>query len=196
MPIGLPLQIERTILPIKKAHPNWGEPKIREKLLRQYDMDKPPAKNTVHAVLERHGLVKRRRKKRYKARGTSLRDVHAPNALWCTDYKGEFRLGDRKYCYPLTISDYATRYLLICDGQESTRMDLAYSVFERAFEEYGIPQAIRTDNGIPFASPNAFFGMSKLSVWWLRLGINIERSAPGLSRINHVFLPISKYLFQ
>jgi len=175
----LPFQIERTILRIKSEHPNWGAPKIREKLLRQYAMDKPPAKSTVHAVLERHGMVKRRKRKRYKARGTTLRDVHAPNALWCTDYKGEFRLGNQKYCYPLTISDYATRFLLACEGQESTKAIYAFSVFEETFKEYGVPVAIRSDNGVPFASPNAFFGMSKLSVWWLRLGIEIERIKPG-----------------
>jgi len=176
----LPFQIERTILKLKKDHPSWGAPKIRDKLIREYPMIKPPAKSTVHAVLDRHGLVKRRRKRRRgKAQGTALRHVKQPNALWCADYKGEFRLGNRVYCYPLTITDYSSRFLLACEGLSSTKSDFAFSVFERAFKEYGIPQAIRTDNGIPFASPNAFFGMSKLSVWWLRLGINIERIAPG-----------------
>ena len=175
----LPFQIERTILQIKSNHPHWGAPKIREKLLRQFPMKKPPAKSTVHAVLERHGLVKRRKRKRYKARGTTLRDTRRPNGLWCADYKGEFRLGNHKYCYPLTITDYATRYLLACEGQDSTKEVFAFEVFERAFKEYGVPGAIRTDNGVPFASPNAFFGMSKLSVWWLRLGIELERIKPG-----------------
>ena len=175
----LPFQIERTILRIKKEHPHWGAPKVREKLLRKFPSDKPPAKSTVHAVLDRHGLVKRRKRRRHKARGTTLRDTNNPNALWCADYKGEFKLGNHQYCYPLTITDYATRYLLCCDGQASTKAVFAFEVFEQTFKEYGVPAAIRTDNGVPFASPNAFYGMSRLSVWWLRLGIEIERIKPG-----------------
>lgn len=142
-------------------------------------MIKSPAKSTVHAVLERHGLVKKRRSRRYKARGTSLSDPQTSNGLWCADYKGEFLLGNKKYCYPLTISDYNSRYLLACEGQESTRETFAFTVFERVFKEFGLPNAIRTDNGVPFASPNALFGLSRLSVWWLRLGIAVERIKPG-----------------
>ena len=175
----LPFQIERTILRIKQEYPSWGAPKIREKLLREYPMIKPPAKSTVHAVLDRHGLVKRRTRRRYKAEGTPLSDARSPNGLWCADYKGEFKLGNRKYCYPLTITDYSSRFLLACEGIESTHSSFAFTVFERVFKEYGLPKAIRTDNGIPFASPNALFGLSKLSIWWLRLGINIERIKPG-----------------
>lgn len=180
----LPFQIERTILRIKQEYPSWGAPKIREKLLREYPMIKPPAKSTVHAVLDRHGLVKRRARRRYKAEGTPLREAHSPNGLWCADYKGEFKLGNRKYCYPLTITDYSSRFLLACEGLESTRSSFAFTVFERVFKEYGLPTAIRTDNGIPFASPNALFGLSKLSIWWLRLGINIERIKPGSPQQN------------
>ncbi len=180
----LPFQIERTILRIKQEYPSWGAPKIREKLLREYPMIKPPAKSTVHAVLDRHGLVKRRTRRRYKAEGTPLSDAHSPNGLWCADYKGEFRLGNRKYCYPLTITDYSSRFLLACEGLESTRSSFAFTVFERVFKEYGLPTAIRTDNGIPFSSPNALFGLSKLSIWWLRLGINIERIKPGSPQQN------------
>jgi len=175
----IPFQVERTILRIKQERPSWGAPKIREKLSREYPMLKPPATSTVHAVLERHGLVKKRRSRRYKARGTSLSDPQIPNGLWCADYKGEFLLGNKKYCYPLTISDYNSRYLLACEGQESTRETFAFTVFERVFKEFGLPNAIRTDNGVPFASPNALFGLSRLSVWWLRLGIAVERIKPG-----------------
>ena len=130
-------------------------------------------------MLDRNGLVKRRKRRRYKAQGTALSAAHHPNGLWCADYKGEFLLGNKKYCYPLTITDYRSRYLLGCEGLASTRSDFAFTVFERAFKDFGVPEAIRTDNGIPFASPNALFGLSKLSVWWLRLGINIERIKPG-----------------
>jgi putative transposase len=175
----LPFQIERTILGIKKQHPTWGARKIRDKLLRQYTMIKPPAISTVHAVLDRNGLVKRKRRRRYKARGTPLVAAHDPNGLWCADYKGEFMLGNKQYCYPLTITDYRSRYLITCEGVTSTRSDFAFTIFERAFKDFGLPDAIRTDNGVPFASGNALFGLSKLAVWWLRLGINIQRIKPG-----------------
>ena len=180
----LPFQVERTILSIKKEHPSWGAPKIREKLIRAYPMIKPPAKSTVHAVLDRHGLVKRRKRRRYKAEGTMLSNARSPNELWCADYKGEFMLGNKKYCYPLTITDYISRYLLACEGQDSTKSTFAFTVFEQAFKEYGLPDTIRTDNGTPFASANALFGLSRLSVWWLRLGINIERIKPGCPQQN------------
>ena len=175
----LPFQVERTILSIKREHTSWGAPKIRDKIIREYPMIKPPAISTVHAVLDRNGLVKRRKRRRYKAEGTALSYARNPNELWCADYKGEFLLGNEKYCYPLTITDYRSRYLFACEGLESTRSDFAFSVFERAFKDFGLPKAIRTDNGVPFASPNALFGLSKLSIWWLRLGINIERIKPG-----------------
>ena len=142
-------------------------------------MIKPPAISTVHAVLDRHGLVVRRKRRRYKAKGTALSASNMPNGLWCADYKGEFKLGNKQYCYPLTITDYHSRYLLSCEGLSSTRSDFAFSVFERTFKDYGLPNAIRTDNGIPFSSGNALFGLSKLSVWWLRLGIDIQRIKPG-----------------
>jgi putative transposase len=175
----LPMQIEKLIVGLKKEYPHWGAPKIREKLRRLYPDIHCPAISTVHAVLDRHGLVKRRKRKRNKACGTALAHVTDPNELWCADYKGEFMLADRRYCYPLTITDYASRYLLTCDALSTTKEVYAFSVFERAFKDFGLPKAIRTDNGVPFSSPNALYGLSKLSVWWLRLGINIERIKPG-----------------
>jgi hypothetical protein len=107
-----------------------------------------------------------------------------PNDLWCADYKGEFRLGNRAWCYPLTVTDHASRFLLLCEALESTREELAFTAFERLFAERGLPSAIRSDNGVPFASPNALFNLSKLSVWWLRLGIAIERIKPGKPQQN------------
>ena len=180
----LPYPVERTILRIKRDHPSWGAPKIREKLMRAYALAHPPAKSTVHAVLDRHGLVKRRKRRRRRAQGTALSDAQAPNGLWCADYKGEFLLGNRKYCYPLTLTDYHSRYLLACEALDSTKSPFARTVFEQAFTAYGLPQAIRTDHGVPFASPNALFGLSSLSVWWLRLGIRIERIQPGQPQQN------------
>jgi putative transposase len=175
----LPFQVERTIVTLRQEHPTWGAVKIREKLIRDFPIVPTPAKSTVHAVLDRHGLIQTRKRRRYKAQGTPLSSTNSPNGLWCADFKGEFMLGNRRYCYPLTISDYSSRFLLACEGLESTQSTFAFAVFERVFKEYGLPQAIRTDNGVPFASPNALFGLSRLSVWWLRLGINLERIKPG-----------------
>jgi len=180
----LPFQLETLIVSLKQDRPNWGAPKIRERLRRLYPDIHTPAISTVHAVLDRHGLVKRRRRRRYKAKGTSLSRPKQPNELWCADYKGEFMLADRRYCYPLTITDFASRYLIACDALSTTKEVYAFSVFERAFQEFGMPGAIRTDNGVPFASPNSLFGLSKLSVWWLRLGIDIERIKPGSPQQN------------
>jgi putative transposase len=175
----LPFQVESLIVSLKKEKPNWGAPKIRERLIRKYPDIRPPATSTVHAILDRHGLVKRQKCRRYKAQGTRLSFTNNPNDLWCADYKGEFMMGNKRYCYPLTITDFSSRYLLICEALENTREQYAITVFENAFREYGLPKAIRTDNGVPFASPNALFGLSRLSVWWLRLGIEIERIKPG-----------------
>lgn len=180
----LPFQAEKLIVQLKRKHPSWGAPKIREKLRRTYAEVHTPAISTVHAVLDRHGLVTRRRHRRYKARGTALSAPRAPNDLWCADYKGEFMLADRRYCYPLTISDFASRYLISCDALSTTKAVYAFSVFERAFKDFGLPRAIRTDNGVPFASGNALFGLSRLAVWWLRLGIRIERIRPGQPQEN------------
>ena len=175
----LPIQIETLIVRLKRERPAWGAPKIRERLARLYPDVHKPAISTVHAVLDRHGLVKRRKGRRNRASGTALKAVSEPNALWCADYKGEFMLADRRYCYPLTITDFASRYLIACEALHSTKEAYAFSVFESVFKAFGLPKAIRTDNGVPFASPNALYGLSRLSVWWLRLGIDIERIKPG-----------------
>ena len=183
-PNRLPFQLEKAILRIKRAHGTWGAPKIRDKLAKEYAGLKAPATSTIHAVLDRHGLVKRRKRRRYKAQGTEFGDARIPNGLWCADFKGQFRLGNRKYCYPLTVTDYCSRYLLSCEGLDSTKEAGAFAVFERVFKEFGLPNAIRTDNGVPFASAHAMFGLSRLSVWWLRLGISIERIKPGRPQQN------------
>jgi putative transposase len=175
----LPFQIEKAIVQLKQEHPSWGAPKIRERLRRKHSEIQCPAISTVHAILDRNGLVKRRRRRRYTAEGTALSRPSSPNDLWCADYKGEFMLADRRYCYPLTITDFASRYLISCEGLSTTSTLFAYSVFERAFKDFGLPRTIRTDNGTPFASSNSLFGLTKLSVWWLRLGIDIERIKPG-----------------
>src|SRR5438105_6122162 len=180
----LPRQVESAIVELKQDKPHWGARKIRELLVRRLAGDvRIPAKSTIHAVLDRHGLVKRALKRRH-ATGTPLSLGQAPNDLWCADYKGEFKLGNRTYCYPLTVTDHASRYLLLCEALQSTREDLALTAFERLFHERGLPLGIRSDNGVPFASANALFNLSRLSVWWLRLGIHIERIKPGRPQQN------------
>jgi putative transposase len=140
----LPFQIEQLIVRLKRERPSWGAPKIREKLRRLHSEIPTPAISTVHAVLDRHGLISRGRKRRYRAQGTALSRPSRPNDLWCADYKGEFMLAERRYCYPLTISDFASRYLLRCEALTSTQETYAFPVFEQVFKEFGLPKAIRT----------------------------------------------------
>src|SRR2546422_514014 len=163
-----------------EANPLWGAPRIREKLRQQYNPGPHlPAISTVHAVLDRHGLVHRRRRRRHRATGTERSRPTDANALWCADDKGEFLVGNRRYCYPLTITDFASRYLLTCEALLTTQEKFAFTVFEQTFQAFGLPGAIRTDNGVPFASRHALYRLRQLAVWWLRLGIRIERIAPG-----------------
>jgi transposase InsO family protein len=181
----LPAQIESLIVSLKNNKPTWGARKIHEMLVRRLAGDvRVPARSTIHAVLDRNGLVKRMGRPRRRATGTPLSAGETPNELWCADFKGEFKLGNGRYCYPLTVTDHASRFLLLCEALESTREDLAITAFERLFRERGLPRAIRSDNGVPFASPNALFNLSRLSVWWLRLGIDIERIKPGRPQQN------------
>lgn len=177
----LPDQIERLIVETRRDKPHWGARKIRELLVRRLAGDvRIPAKSTVHAVLDRHGLVKRaRQRRRGRAEGTPLSQATQPNDLWCADFKGEFKTGDRRYCYPLTVTDQASRMILACEALQSTREQPVIEAFVRLFKDRGQPSAIRSDNGLPFASPNGLYNLSKLSVFWLRLGIAIERIKPG-----------------
>jgi transposase InsO family protein len=176
----LPPQIEQQIVAFKREKPHWGARKIRELLVRRLDQDiRIPARSTIHAVLHRHGLVRPPGRPRHHATGTALSAGNTPNALWCADFKGEFKLGNGQYCYPLTVTDHASRYILLCEALESTREDPVITAFEQLFRQYGLPLAMRSDNGVPFASPNGLYNLSRLSVWWLRLGIGIERIKPG-----------------
>ncbi|MBS0558728.1 MAG: IS481 family transposase [Proteobacteria bacterium] len=176
----LPPQIEGLIVSLKRGKPHWGARKIRELLVRRLPGElRVPAQSTIHAVLDRHGLVSRLGRPRRRAQGTPLSAGAHPNDLWCADFKGEFRLGNSRYCYPLTVTDHASRFLLLCEALDSVREEGAIAAFQRLFAERGLPDAIRSDNGVPFASPNALFNLSRLSVWWLRLGIAIERIKPG-----------------
>jgi transposase InsO family protein len=162
----LPDQLERLIVDLKRDKPHWGARKIRELLVRKLAGDvRLPARSTVHAVLDRHGLVKRARMRKNRANGTPLSAGSNPNDRWCTDFKGEFKLGNGRYCYPLTVSDHAARYLLLCEAFESIREAPVIEAFQRLFRDRGLPVAIRSDNGLPFASPNGLYNISRLSVW-------------------------------
>ncbi|TPM20840.1 helix-turn-helix domain-containing protein, partial [Mesorhizobium sp. B2-3-5] len=144
----LPDRIERLIVESKREKPHWGARKIRELLVRKLAGDvRIPARSTVHAVLDRHGLVSqaRKRNRANKAVGTELSQAVRPNDLWCADFKGEFRLGDGRYCYPLTVTDQASRYLLACEALESTKEAPVIEAFVRLFKDSGLPAAIRSD---------------------------------------------------
>lgn len=179
-PNQLPYEIEQVILNLKRERPNWGAPKIRELFSKRYSNIKLPAISTVHCVLERHNLVKKKRKRtKFKAVASYLSTPIKPNDLWCTDFKGQFLLGNKNYCYPLTLTDHESRFILSCEALASTAESPCFSAFEQAFQEYGLPEAIRSDNGVPFASGNSLWNLTKLSVWWIRLGIKLERIEPG-----------------
>lgn len=179
-PNRLPFGVEELIVRLKKEKPNWGAPKIRELISKRHSDLKLPAISTVHCVLDRHGLVKKdRRRKKFTAVAGYLSNPQEANDLWCADFKGQFRMKNHEYCFPLTITDFKSRFLIGCEALSSTAENPCYSVFDEAFQEHGLPNAIRTDNGVPFASGNSLWGMTRLSIWWIRLGIKIERIEPG-----------------
>jgi transposase InsO family protein len=174
-----PQKTEALILATKEKFPSWGSAKVLAYLTRKHRGMKLPVDSTVHAILDRNGKVKKRvNRQAYKAVGTYLTDAKSSNELWCADFKGQFKMGNGKYCYPLTLTDQHSRYLLLCEGLEDVREKAALEAFKRVFEEHGLPDVIRTDNGVPFAA-RSLFGLSKLSVMWLRLGIRLERIEPG-----------------
>lgn len=156
-----------------------GPRKLRARLERLEPETSWPAASTIGVILRREGLVeKARRRKRPRGAWSSARTAaDAPNRVWTADFKGEFRLGTGRLCYPLTIVDGYSRYLLGCQALPSTATSGARATFERVFRDFGLPEVIRTDNGAPFRS-NAVAGLSQLAVWWIRLGIRLEWSRP------------------
>lgn len=179
-PNQTPFEVENLIVRLKKERPTWGAPKIREIISNKYPSIKIPATSTVHSILDRHDLVNKRRKRNsFQAMASYLSNPKQPNDLWCVDFKGQFRMGNKNYCYPLTLSDFVSRFLISCEALSSTEENPCFPVFEAAFKEFGLPVAIRSDNGIPFASGNSLWNLTKLSVWWIRLGIKLERIKPG-----------------
>ena len=161
------------IVAVRQRHPSWGGRKIVSALEREGVLD-VPVPSTADNILGRLGLSrKRRRRQRPGHPGRPMITPRAPNDLWTADFKGQFRLRNGQYCYPLTVADLHSRFLLSCRGLHSVEHDGAQKEFERLFREYGLPAAIRTDNGAPFASPG-LARLSRLSVWWIKLGIHPE----------------------
>jgi transposase InsO family protein len=179
-PNKTPPEVEKVILALRRQHPTWGPKKLYASLRARSPDLKVPTPATINNILNRHDVqrfVQRPRKYR-TLRGAPLHTAHQPNDIWCADFKGQFKLGSGRYCYPLTITDRFSRFVIRCEGLESTQLETAFTVFEQAFKQYGLPRVIRTDNGSPFAGPG-IWGLTRLSVRWMRLGIWPERIAPA-----------------
>jgi transposase InsO family protein len=170
--------VVQLVVKARRAHPTWGPRKLLALLKRHYPHVKLPVASTVGELLQRRGMVGRRKRVRRSDRYKStLRSYDAPNRVWCADFKGHFQVGGTR-CHPLTVTDGFSRYLLCCKAQPRPLSVPTQRSFENTFREYGLPDAIRTDNGTPFSSLAAA-GLSRLAVWWIRLGIRPERIEPG-----------------
>ncbi len=178
-PHKTPAEVEAEIIRMKRRHKRWGPKKIIDTLEKAYPKRSWPAVSTAGAILDRAGLVKKRKpRRRWRHPGHPPLKADRPNELMTVDFKGEFRLGDTSLCYPLTIQDRFSRTVLMCNGLPSTRLDDVRSNMEGLFRDVGLPERIRTDNGEPFAS-HAISGLTRLNVWWMRLGIHHERIDKG-----------------
>jgi len=178
VPHAVSSHVSLAIVTLRKRYPTWGPKKLHAYLAREQPTVTWPARSTIAEILKRSGLVEGRRVRRRTPQSTfPLAAATAPNVVWCTDFKGKFRV-DRKYCHPLTITDANSRFLLRCDPLEGEDVATSKRVFESAFREFGLPLRMRSDNGVPFAT-TAIGGLSLLSVWWVKLGILPERTEPG-----------------
>lgn len=177
-------EIEAAIVALKQERPKRGPKKLLELLQRQEPEQSWPVRSTIAAILKRHGLVRsRRRCRKTPPYEQPFAGLDRPNAVWSADLKGWFQTGDSRRCDPLTITDNFSRYLIRCQAVRATSFEGIQPVFVGAFHEYGLPEAIRTDNGSPFASTTVG-GLSRLSVWWIRLGILLERIKAGKPQQN------------
>jgi putative transposase len=178
-PNQTPERIERAVLELRREHMSWGPRKLKRVLEREAPQQAWPAASTIGALLAREGLVVPRKKRRRAPPYTEpFAAADAPNRVWCADFKGWFETQDGERIDPLTITDACSRYLLRCQQVKKTNGEQVQAIFEAAFRECGLPAAIRTDNGPPFAS-RAIAGLSRLAVWWMKLGIVPERIAAG-----------------
>lgn len=176
--------ISAAFIDLRRKHPTWGAKKLLVVLKRRHLSWVLPKRSAVCNLLKRHGLIRRKSARRligHPGRPSSL--ILAPNHVWCADFKGQFRMGNGRYCYPLTVSDGFSRYLIGCQGLHGTAVDGSRAVFSRIFHEYGLPQYIRTDNGVPFAT-NTLARLSRLSAWWVRLGVLPQLIEPGRPQQN------------
>ena len=180
---ALPDDVVERVLDLRRRHPTWGPKKLRAYLQAHAPALRCPAASTVGELLERHGLVRARpRRPRTPHPAPPPAAFTAPNVVWCADFKGWFRVGGRP-CHPLTVSDGASRYLLCCQGFDRPGGEPVRRAFEATFRQYGLPLRLRTDNGAPFAA-NAVGGLSRLAVWWVKLGVLPERIEPGRPQQN------------
>ena len=171
-------EVIKLLLEEKKRHPTWGPKKLKTQLEERLHTEMP-AVSTIGDILERAGLVaKRGRRRAVPPQPTTLREALAPNDVWCIDYKGQFRLGNRSLCYPLTLTDQRSRFILGCDAMVAISDEEARESCEEIFRRYGLPKAMRSDNGVPFAS-TGLANLTKLSAYWLQLGIELERIRPA-----------------
>ena len=176
--------IVEALLQARRHHPTWGAKKLLKLLSKRHPDRIWPARTTVCDLLARHGLVKKPRNRRHLSHpGKPSSIICAPNQVWCADFKGQFKTRDGLYCYPLTITDGFSRYLIGCQGLLSTECASAKTVFEKVFREFGLPDRIRTDNGVPFATVS-LARLSSLSAWWIQLGILPELIEPGKPQQN------------
>ncbi len=173
------------LVAVRKAHPSWGPKKLLDVMSRRDPERYLPSIPTAARILARDGLVKPRRRYRRAHPGCPQTQAEAPNDIWPADYKGQFRLKNGKYCFPLTVSDLSSRYLLGCDAHPAISLQKTFAHFKGLFATYGLPSRIRTDNGVPFAS-NALGRLSQLSVWFIKLGIYPELIEPGKPHQNGV----------
>ena len=172
-------EIEAAVLELRRAHMRWGPRKLKRVLEREHPQTNWPAASTMGTMLAREGLViARRQRRKTEPYSRPFAAATEPNRVWRADFKGWFRTSDGERIDPLTISDAHSRYLLRCQAVEKTDTARVQAIFEAVFREYGMPQAIRSDNGAPFAS-RAIAGLSRLAVWWMKLGIVPERIAAG-----------------
>ena len=178
-------EVEELIADLRSAHPTWGPRKLRALILRDGSDIRVPAASTVGDILRRRGLVtpRRRRKCATYTRPAHLTHPEGPNDVWCADFKGHFALGNGQRCHPFTVSDSHSRMLLRCQALSRPDAKTVKPLWVALFREYGLPDAIRTDNGSPFASVG-LGGLSELSVWWIKLGIRPERIKPGRPQEN------------
>ncbi|MBT8129534.1 MAG: transposase [Gammaproteobacteria bacterium] len=184
-PTKTPYHIQQAIIELRQQFQTTpGAKKLRVLLAQRYPDEVVPSKSTIYNILNRAGLVtSRRRRRRVSLYPQPFAPVHQVNEVWSVDYKGQFKLGNGQWCYPLTVMDHQSRYLCGCEALKGTRLKATQAAFIRLFRQYGLPERIRSDNGVPFAS-TARGGLSRLSLWWIRLGILPERIEPGKPQQN------------